>query len=120
MKTKLFLPIALYLLPFTLLAQGFQWLQHGGGNNTIGTTGNNYFGKEQVIDMATDSERNIYVLSVVTMSNVHVDNNPPIAVTTYEANPNRNDAILISYTCDGTYRWHKVFGGEVATISLVL
>lgn len=111
MKTKLLLPIAFYLLPFTLLAQSYQWLQHGGGNNTIDAS--SYWSKEQVIDMATDSERNIYVLSEITMSNVNVNNSPPLAVTTYEQNPNRADFILVSYSCEGIYRWHKVFGGGV-------
>jgi hypothetical protein len=101
--------IAFFLLPITLLSQSFQWLQNGGGNNSI--TGNRYFSKEQVIDMATDSQRNIYVLSVITMDNVNVNSSSAIAVTTYEANPNDTDFILISYTCNGTYRWHKVFGG---------
>jgi hypothetical protein len=61
--------------------------------------------------METDSQRNIYVLSVITMDNVNVNSSTPTAVTTYEVNPNDTDFILISYTCNGTYRWHKVFGG---------
>jgi hypothetical protein len=84
-------------------------MQSGGGTNT--TSGNQYFDDEQVIDMATDSQRNIYVLSVITKDGVQVNNTSPMSVTTYEANPNREDFILISYTCNGTYRWHKVFGG---------
>ena len=103
------LSITLFLLPITLFSQSFQWLQNGGGNNSI--TGSSYFSKEQVIDMATDSQRNIYILSVITMDNVYVNSSFAIAVTTYEANPNDTDFILISYTCNGTYRWHKVFGG---------
>ena len=61
--------------------------------------------------METDSQRNIYVLSVITMDNVNVNSSTPIAVSTYEVNPNDTDFILSSYTCNGTYRWHKVFGG---------
>ena len=101
--------ITLFLLPITLFSQSFQWLQSGGGTNT--TNGNQYFDDEQIIDMATDSQRNVYVLSVITKDGVQVNNNAPMTVATYEANPNREDFMLISYTCNGTYRWHKVFGG---------
>ncbi|WP_338378738.1 T9SS type A sorting domain-containing protein [uncultured Flavobacterium sp.] len=105
-KSHYLLPITitLFLLPITLLSQNFQWLQSGGGINSISS-------KEEVVDIVTDSQRNIYVLSAITMDNVNVNNGAPVAVTTYEANPNRYDFILISYTCNGTYRWHKVFGG---------
>ena len=98
------LPITLFLLPFTLFSQSFQWLQSGGGNNSISS-------KEEVVDMATDSQRNVYVLSIITKDGVLVNNSTPISVTNFEANPNRQDFMLISYTCNGTYRWHKVFGG---------
>jgi hypothetical protein len=100
------LPIPFFLFSITLFSQNFQWLQNGGGNNSISNDS-----KEQVIDIVTDSQRNIYVLSAITMDNVNVNNGAPIAVTTYEANPNRYDFILVSYTCNGTFRWHKVFGG---------
>lgn len=110
MKTKLlhFFFLVSFFLPDLSTAQ-YQWLQNGGGNNAI--SGSNYFSKEQVIDMATDSQRNIYVLSVVTMDDVNVNSGVPIAITTYEMYPYDTDFILISYTCDGSYRWHKVFGG---------
>ncbi|WP_035665874.1 hypothetical protein, partial [Flavobacterium gelidilacus] len=61
MKSKL--PITYYLLliafilfPITLFSQNFQWLQSGGGINSTSD-------KEVVVDIATDSQRNIYVLS---------------------------------------------------------
>ena len=103
------LPITLLLLPITLSSQSFQWLQNGGGNNTL--NGNHYTSKEQVIDMTTDSQKNIYVLSSISKDNVNVNNSTPIAVTTYEAWSVATDFILVSYTCNGSYRWHKVFGG---------
>jgi hypothetical protein len=106
---RILLLLVLCLGTLTLQGQGFQWLQNGGGNNIV--NGSSFWDKEQVIDMATDSNRNIYVLSVIAMSGVEVNNNPPIAVNTFEQNPYRTDFILISYACDGTYRWHKVFGG---------
>jgi hypothetical protein len=103
------LPIPFFLFSITLFSQNFQWLQNGGGNNTL--NGNHYSSKEQVVDMATDSQRNIYMLSTVTKDNVLVNSSSSIAVTTYNVDPNHTDFILISYTCNGSYRWHKVFGG---------
>ena len=108
MKLLYFFFVASFFLPLLGFAQ-YQWLQYGGGNNT--TTGSNYFDKEQVIDMATDSQRNIYVLSIITMMGAHINAGTPLAVTTYETNPNDNDFILVSYSCEGSYRWHKIFGG---------
>ncbi len=98
------------LYPITSTAQSFQWLQNGGSNNTL--TGNFYHSKEQIIDMVTDSQRNTYILAVVGKDNVYI--NPytnPIAISTYEQNPHRTDIILVSYSCDGSYRWHKILGG---------
>ena len=96
----------LLLIPLVSLFQSFQWIQNGGGNNTI--SGSLYYQKEQVIDMATDSQRNVYVISIVSKDGALVDGDP---ITTYEANSNNYDFLLVSYSCDGTYRWHKVFGG---------
>lgn len=106
-----------HLVPFTYLffllwsltaySQGFQWLQNGGGNNAI-DLGNSYFSKEQVIDIVTDSQRNVYVISIISKDGAMIDGN---AVTTFETNATNCDFVLASYTCDGTYRWHKIFGG---------
>lgn len=96
----------LLLIPLLSLSQSFQWIQNGGGNNTI--SGNFYYQREQVIDMATDSQRNVYVISIVSKDGALVDGDP---ITTYEANSNNYDFLLVSYSCHGTYRWHKVFGG---------
>ena len=103
MKTKL-----LYsTLVFTSLiqAQSFQWIKSGGSAELLGT--NNY---EQVYSIATDSEKNVYVLSKVGMSNLNVDGHPK---TNYD-NPSYTptDIVLASFACDGSYRWSKVIGGE--------
>ena len=103
MKTKL-----LYIiLVFTsvIQAQSFQWIKSGGSAELLGT--NNY---EQVYSIATDSEKNVYVLSKVGMSNLNVDGHPK---TNYD-NPSYapTDIVLASFACDGSYRWSKVIGGE--------
>ena len=102
MKIKL-----LYIaLVFTSLiqAQSFQWIKSGGSAELLGT--NNY---EQVYSIATDSEKNVYVLSKVGMSNLNVDGHPK----TNHDNPSYTptDIVLASFACDGSYRWSKVIGG---------
>ena len=103
---RILLLLVLCLGTLTLQGQGFQWLQNGGGTNSL--TGSSYYDKEQVIDIATDSQRNVYVVSTVSMLNAQVNGLP---ITTFEVNPNDTDFVIASYSCDGTYRWHKVFGG---------
>lgn len=58
---KIFFFLAVLFIPLLSLSQSFQWIQNGGGNNTI--SGSLYYQREQVIDMATDSQRNVYVIS---------------------------------------------------------
>ncbi|SHJ35968.1 T9SS type A sorting domain-containing protein [Flavobacterium haoranii] len=106
MKTIKNIYLYLLLFPILSLSQSFQWIQNGGGNNTI--SGSFYYQKEQVIDIATDSQRNVYIISIVSKDGALVNENP---ITTYEANSNNYDFLLVSYSCDGNYRWHKVFGG---------
>lgn len=105
---KFQIKIAIFLLLSSCLSysQSFQWLQNGGGNNTL--SGSNFYQKEQVLDMAADSQRNVYVISIIGKDGAMVNGN---AITTYESHPNDNDFIVTSYACDGSYRWHKIFLG---------
>ena len=84
-------------------AQTVQWVKRGGSVENI------YADNEGVFSIATDSEKNYYVLSRVAMSGLNVDGN---SKTNYD-NPSStpNDIVLASFACDGTYRWSKVFGG---------
>ena len=93
------------LLPFLGYAQSFQWIKDGGSAENLGS--NDY---EQVYSIATDSQKNIYVLSKVGMSNLNVDGNPK---TNYD-NPSSfpTDIVLASFSCDGAYRWSKIIGGR--------
>lgn len=92
-------------MPFLGYAQSFQWIKDGGSAENLAS--NDY---EQVYSIATDSQKNVYVLSKVGMSNLNVDGNPK---TNYD-NPSSfpTDIVLASFSCDGTYRWSKIIGGR--------
>ena len=94
-----------FLLPFLGYAQSFQWIKDGGSAENLGS--NDY---EQVYSIATDSQKNVYVLSKVGMSSLNIDGNPK---TNYD-NPSSfpTDIVLASFSCDGTYRWSKIIGGS--------
>ena len=97
------MPFILCLLPSSSSAQTVQWLKRGGSNENLGND------KEAVYSIATDSQKNYYVLSYVGMSDLDVDNNPKNNYDWPSFGP--KDIILVSFACDGTYRWSKVFGG---------
>lgn len=89
---------------FCAFSQSFQWLKRGGSNENLG---NDY---ESAYSIATDSEKNYYILSFVGMSGLDVDGNPKSNYDNPGFGP--KDVILASFSCDGTYRWSKVFGGS--------
>ena len=89
-QNKIFCFLATLLIPLLSFSQSFQWIQNGGGNNTL--SGSHYSSKEQVIDMATDSQRNVYIISIVSKDGALVDGDP---ITTYEANSNNYDFLLV-------------------------
>lgn len=89
---------------FFTFSQSIQWLKRGGSNENLG---NDY---ESVYSIATDSEKNYYVLSYIGMSGLDVDGNPKNNYDNPGFGP--KDVVLASFACDGTYRWSKVFGGS--------
>ena len=95
------------LVPIFSFSQSFQWIKDGGSAENLGT--NDY---EQVYSIATDSEKNIYVLSKVGMSNLNVDGHPKTNCDNPSYSP--TDIVLASFSCNGTYRWSKIIGGESA------
>jgi hypothetical protein len=99
---KFLFAFAFCLLPYIGFSQSFQWIKRGGSNENLG---NDY---ESVYSIATDSEKNYYVLSFVGMSDLDVDGN---LKSNYDTPTNPQDVVLASFTCNGTYRWSKVFGG---------
>ncbi|MEO6831386.1 MAG: T9SS type A sorting domain-containing protein [Chitinophagaceae bacterium] len=83
-------------------AQTWQWGKRGGGQ----FDGNNSSPHEAVKSMATDKNGNVYTLSVIEASGTpDVDGH---SLTAYGG----KDVLLASFTCNGTYRWSKVFGGS--------
>ncbi|MFY8187741.1 MAG: T9SS type A sorting domain-containing protein [Flavobacterium sp.] len=100
----------LYVLLLTLwvlngYAQSFQWIKDGGSSENLGS---NDF--EQVYSIATDSQKNVYVLSKVGMSSLNIDGNPKNNYDNPGSTP--TDVVLASFSCDGTYRWSKIIGGS--------
>uniref|UniRef100_UPI004049FC2F T9SS type A sorting domain-containing protein n=1 Tax=Flavobacterium sp. TaxID=239 RepID=UPI004049FC2F len=112
MKTKILL-LLFSLWGLTSYAQSFQWIKDGGSAENLGS--NDY---EQVYSIATDSQKNTYVLSKVGMSNLNVDGNPKSNYDNPSSTP--TDIVLASFSCDGTYRWSKIIGGgDTEVISAV-
>lgn len=94
-----------FLLPFLGYAQSFQWIKDGGSAENLGS--NDY---EQVYSIATDSQKNVYVLSKVGMSSLNIDGNPKPNYDDPSSFP--TDIVLASFSCDGAYRWSKIIGGR--------
>jgi hypothetical protein len=92
------------LLPYIGFSQSIQWIKRGGSNENLGINDN-----ESVYSIATDSEKNYYVLSKVGMSDLDVDGN---LKNNYDSTTSPQDIVLASFACNGTYRWSKVFGGS--------
>lgn len=94
-----------FLLPFLGYAQSFQWIKDGGSAENLGS--NNF---EQVYSIATDSQKNVYVLSKVGMSSLNIDGNPKTNYDDPSSFP--TDIVLASFSCEGAYRWSKIIGGR--------
>ncbi|SCY66959.1 T9SS type A sorting domain-containing protein [Flavobacterium caeni] len=99
----------IYLLLFSILschlgAQSWQWGKRGGGDQAIGDL--NW--TERVRSIKTDSQGNVYAICPVSTPNLNIDGNPK----TGYSNGNTYDFALVSFGCDGTYRWSKVIGGQ--------
>jgi hypothetical protein len=100
---KLYLPLLLFSM--LLNAQSWQWGKRGGSNNNIGIGL-----PEQVTSMANDNEGNVYILSPVGVVGLDIDGHSKQGYSSVE-NPIAPDQMIASFSCDGTYRWSKVFGG---------
>ncbi|MBC5834184.1 T9SS type A sorting domain-containing protein [Flavobacterium sp. F372] len=101
---KKLLTYILFFAAFSAFSQSFQWLKRGG------SVENPYADNEATYSIATDSEKNYYVLSKVAMSGLNVDGYPKINFDNPGSTP--KDVVLASFACDGTYRWSKIFGGS--------
>ncbi|WP_395054180.1 T9SS type A sorting domain-containing protein [Flavobacterium sp.] len=98
----------LLILSINATAQSWQWGKRGGSTDDLNATSGT---KEEVTHIVTDSQNNIYMISAVGKNGLDVDGNPK----NYYGDPNgflKNDFVLASFACDGTYRWSKIIGGQ--------
>ena len=99
--------ITLFLITSLFVnAQSWQWGKRGGSTDQLDTTGGGR--QEEVYGIVTDSNKNIYTISYVGKNNLNVDGNPK---TNFGDDTTLTDVCLSSFSCDGTYRWSKIFGG---------
>ena len=99
--------ITLFLLTSLFVnAQSWQWGKRGGSTDQLDTTGGGR--QEEVYGIVTDSNKNIYTISYVGKNSLNVDGNPK---TNWGDDTTLTDVCLSSFSCDGTYRWSKIFGG---------
>ncbi|WP_264557862.1 hypothetical protein [Flavobacterium sp. N1718] len=100
----------LLLLPLFCNAQTWQWGKRGGAFDEMFNGGGASLTnrREQVYSMATDSQRNVYVLSAVALTSLDIDGVPK---TNFGDSNSKQDIALASFACDGTYRWSKIIGG---------
>jgi Secretion system C-terminal sorting domain len=85
-------------------AQTWQWGKSGGASDDIANSSL----KEEVSAMCTDIYGNVYVSSGVGRINLQVAGVPKTTYSPFGS----NDAIVSSFSCDGSYRWSKVIGGD--------
>ena len=106
-KTNLFI-VLLTILTTSLNAQSWQWLK-AGGNNDSGS-GSDYY-SEKIKHMESDPAGNVYVAFKQV-----IDNDSPVptpfTISSYQVpHYSKSDAILASFSCDGTLRWTVALGG---------
>lgn len=99
--------MVLFFIPLLLHSQSWQWGKRGGSLNQL-----NSERPEQTYFLTTDSQKNIYGLSYVGASGLNIDGN---VKTNHDGNPfGPSDIALFSFSCNGTYRWSKIIGGNGA------
>jgi hypothetical protein len=94
------------LLSLVSYSQSWQWAKRGGSLEPI--EGDYFHGQEETFSLATDSNKNIYGVSMVGSVGLNVDGNPK---TNFDTGGYPIDYALFSFACDGTYRWSKIIGG---------
>ena len=100
--------ILLLFIPLLLYGQSWQWGKRGGSLNQM----SNESQREQTYFLTTDSQKNIYGLSYVGATGLNIDGN---VKTNHDGNPfGPSDIALFSFSCNGTYSWSKIIGGNGA------
>lgn len=75
-------------------------------NNLSVTSGSR---QEEAYSIVTDSQKNIYLLSTVGDINLNFDG---VSDQNYNTSSSTTDVALVSFACDGTFRWSKIIGGQ--------
>jgi Secretion system C-terminal sorting domain len=88
---------------FSSRGQSWQWIERAGG--LFGSTDSQ---AEVPVDMTTDNAGNIYTVARVYPNGLATVGNEPIS----PLESNASNFVLISYTCDGEYRWSKTIGSS--------
>ncbi|QQU00876.1 T9SS type A sorting domain-containing protein [Myroides odoratus] len=115
--------ILLLLLPFSSLAQDYNWKWAFKGGAHKGGYGVRYR-DEQIHDIKVGTDNNYYFLATIAGKLEANLNNVPLSV--YNHSPTvgggSNDILLFSTTCEGEIRWSQIIGGgtEDYSFNLVL
>ncbi|RQO29844.1 hypothetical protein DBR32_14780 [Taibaiella sp. KBW10] len=108
MIKTILISILLSLTLITTAQPGWQWGKRGGS----GGSGSGSLANEQVIDMATDRNGNVYVLAVNNPGLANVDGHTGISV--------RDRLTIASWSCNGSFRWMKNIGGASSSVGRAL
>ena len=106
MKKAYFFIVVLSCCSTIAMAQSWQWGKRGGSTDQLDDLSGHR--QEEVYGIVTDSNKNIYTISYVGKNNLNVDGNPK---TNFGDDTTLTDVCLSSFSCDGAYRWSKIFGG---------
>jgi Secretion system C-terminal sorting domain len=90
-------------------SQSWQWGKRGGSIDELYVNYTTGIRAEEAYSIVTDSQKNIYMLSRVGGSTLNFDGVPD---TIYETTSSIGDIALISFACDGIFRWSKIIGGS--------
>ena len=99
-QIKLMLLI-LFLFTLSSNAQSFQWGASGGGTNSS----SNVDTSEQIRYITTDSEGNVYGISKVSKNGLIINGVTKPDIVNFS---DFARSALVSYSCDGTFRWSKI------------
>ena len=105
-KYYFFICMGVLLHPFSLSAQTWQWAKGGGGEGSLNNP-------ESVVDIATDADGNVTIISPVDKTNLMIDGHPKTAWGFNQQTPNY---AIAQFSCNGTYRWSKVIGSNKTSI----
>lgn len=102
-----YLVIAIIIIPNMAFSQGWQWGKLGGS----AATNARHRDYNNVIQIESDLNNNIYLLCRVGSLGLQVDGTPLLAYSKSGIGAT-SDILLTSFTSDGQYRWSKVIGGS--------